>query len=121
MPASSGWLGGSHQRKNFDGRHVTGRSGQFCRFAGKDSRILEIIRNINHRPSEIAATAERAMLRTLEGGCHVPIGAFAQVSGSNCTSADALPVWMAAGYCAQKWTHLSQMQNIPDLHWLRNC
>ncbi|MCB0286822.1 MAG: hydroxymethylbilane synthase [Calditrichia bacterium] len=46
-----------------------------------DSRILEIIRNINHRPSEIAATAERAMLRTLEGGCHVPIGAFAQVSG----------------------------------------
>lgn len=32
---------------------------------------------LNHAPSERAALAERAMLRTLEGGCRVPVGALA--------------------------------------------
>ena len=28
-----------------------------------------------------ATTAERALLRTVEGGCQVPVGAFAEVTG----------------------------------------
>ena len=31
---------------------------------------------LNHTPTERAALAERAMLRTLEGGCRVPVGAL---------------------------------------------
>ena len=32
---------------------------------------------LNHEPTERAARAERALLRTLEGGCRVPVGALA--------------------------------------------
>lgn len=51
-----------------------------CR--GNDAHIREIVATVNHRPSEIAARAERAFLRALEGGCQVPIGAFARVEGA---------------------------------------
>ena len=44
-----------------------------------DERIKKLIEPLNHEESYIAATCERAFLRELEGGCQVPIGAFAQV------------------------------------------
>ncbi len=34
-------------------------------------------RRLNHEPTEVAVTAERAVLATLGGGCQVPIGAHA--------------------------------------------
>jgi hydroxymethylbilane synthase len=37
---------------------------------------------LNHKPTERAMIAERAMLRTLEGGCRVPVGACSAVEGS---------------------------------------
>lgn len=39
----------------------------------------EIIQSIHHSDTYKAVIAERALLRTLEGGCQVPIGAFADV------------------------------------------
>lgn len=36
---------------------------------------------LNHGPTEKAVLAERAMLRALEGGCRVPVGATSVVSG----------------------------------------
>jgi hydroxymethylbilane synthase len=39
----------------------------------------EIVKSIHHQETFIAVTAERALLRALEGGCQVPIGAFAEV------------------------------------------
>ena len=36
----------------------------------------------NHEPTERAVLAERAMLRALEGGCRVPVGARSSVEGS---------------------------------------
>ena len=44
-----------------------------------DAPLLAKLRRLNHTPSEIAARAERAFLRELEGGCQVPIGALAEV------------------------------------------
>lgn len=45
-----------------------------------DNKILfEILGPVHHEPTYIAVLAERALLRTLEGGCQVPIGAFAEV------------------------------------------
>lgn len=38
---------------------------------------------LEHPPTRLAVTAERALLATLEGGCQVPIGAHAEVSGSD--------------------------------------
>jgi hydroxymethylbilane synthase len=50
--------------------------------AREDSPLRETIREaLNHRPTEEAVRAERAMLRTLEGGCRVPVGALGIVEG----------------------------------------
>ncbi|NUM71065.1 MAG: hydroxymethylbilane synthase [Ignavibacteriaceae bacterium] len=44
-----------------------------------DTGTLEIIKSLHDEETFIAVTAERRMLRVLEGGCQVPIGALAQV------------------------------------------
>jgi hydroxymethylbilane synthase len=38
--------------------------------------------SLNHGPTERAVLAERAMLRALEGGCRVPVGASSTIEGS---------------------------------------
>ena len=46
--------------------------------ARADSPLREAVREtLNHPPTERAARTERSMLRTLEGGCRVPVGALA--------------------------------------------
>jgi hydroxymethylbilane synthase len=40
-----------------------------------DASALAALEKINHSPTQLAVLAERAMLRALGGGCHVPIGA----------------------------------------------
>jgi hydroxymethylbilane synthase len=40
-------------------------------------------RTLNHEPSRIAITAERAFLAVFGGGCQVPIGAHAIIDGEN--------------------------------------
>ena len=46
----------------------------------KDNKITEeIVQTFHHENTYLAVLAERALLRKLEGGCQVPIGAFAEV------------------------------------------
>ncbi len=45
----------------------------------KNKFAEEIVQAIHDENSYYAALAERALLKTLEGGCQVPIGAFAEV------------------------------------------
>jgi hydroxymethylbilane synthase len=48
----------------------------------RDHELREPIREaLNHETTEKAVHAERAMLRTLEGGCRVPVGATSAVIG----------------------------------------
>ncbi len=45
-----------------------------------DNKVVnEIVKSIHHEETYKAVLAERALLKTLEGGCQVPIGAFAEV------------------------------------------
>ena len=46
-----------------------------------DSEAFEICRQLDHEPTRIAVSAERAVLAALGGGCQVPIGAHAEVTG----------------------------------------
>ncbi|RLC26374.1 MAG: hydroxymethylbilane synthase [Deltaproteobacteria bacterium] len=46
-----------------------------------DTRTMDLIRFLNHEPTEIAVTAERAFLHKLQGGCQVPIAGFAHLHG----------------------------------------
>jgi hydroxymethylbilane synthase len=48
----------------------------------KDDFMLEILQQIHDDNTYSAVTAERALLKKLEGGCQVPIGAFAEVRTS---------------------------------------
>ncbi len=46
-----------------------------------DDRMAGILRAIDHATTRYAATAERAFLERLGGGCQVPVGAYAQSEG----------------------------------------
>lgn len=44
-----------------------------------DKEILDLVAGLNHSSTDSAVRAERAMLRTLGGGCQIPIGALGRV------------------------------------------
>lgn len=47
-----------------------------------DKKTKEIVSVLNDKESFIKATTERAFLKTLEGGCQVPLGAYAEIKNS---------------------------------------
>jgi hydroxymethylbilane synthase len=53
--------------------------GVACR--SDDAETLRWLRPLDDAPARVAATAERALLRRLEGGCQVPLGALGTSSG----------------------------------------
>lgn len=48
----------------------------------EDHHVINLVSFLNHGPTAWAITAERAMLKTLGGGCQVPIGAVAEMKGT---------------------------------------
>ena len=50
-----------------------------------DREVYDIVQTINHFPSQAAITAERALLKKLEGGCQIPIGALGTVQEDQLT------------------------------------
>jgi len=57
-----------------------------------DQPVLRWLAALEHPPTRVATTAERALLRTLEGGCQVPVGALAR--------AEATTLELTATVCA---------------------
>jgi len=47
-----------------------------------DDRLATLLASLEHAPTRLVTTAERALLGFLEGGCQIPVGAFAQFEGS---------------------------------------
>ncbi len=47
-----------------------------------DRKMHDLVGPMNHGPSVVTITAERAFLGRLEGGCQVPIAAYAQLDGN---------------------------------------
>ena len=47
----------------------------------EDDGMRELLRGVDDAPTRYAATAERAFLEMLGGGCQVPVGAYAQSAG----------------------------------------
>jgi len=48
-----------------------------------DGEVLELAAKLESGPTRVCITAERSFLRRLEGGCQVPIGAYATIDGGN--------------------------------------
>lgn len=55
--------------------HAVGQGALAIQSRADDSRTREILSTMDHRESHIAVRAERSLMRELEGGCQVPIGA----------------------------------------------
>jgi hydroxymethylbilane synthase len=45
-----------------------------------DARTAELVAPLNHQPTRIAVSAERALLRVIDGSCRTPIGAYTELS-----------------------------------------
>lgn len=45
----------------------------------EDELIENLVSVLNHKETEIAIKSERSFMRTLEGGCHVPMGAYSHI------------------------------------------
>jgi hydroxymethylbilane synthase len=48
-----------------------------------DAEVFELVSRLNDIDTETCITAERSFLRKLEGGCQVPIGAYATTDGEH--------------------------------------
>jgi hydroxymethylbilane synthase len=55
-----------------------------------DERVRDFVSPLHHAQTAIPVLAERALLRRLEGGCQVPIGAFGRSGGSQGLLLDAM-------------------------------
>jgi hydroxymethylbilane synthase len=44
-----------------------------------DKGTIETVSRLNHKETEISVKGERALLRRLEGGCQIPIGAYGRI------------------------------------------
>ena len=47
----------------------------------EDREMVDLVGPLSHHPTAAAVTAERAFLRSLGGGCRVPVGAYGRVEG----------------------------------------
>ena len=54
--------------------HAVGQGALGIECREGDAEVLASIKVLEHRPTSLRCLAERAFLRTLEGGCQVPIG-----------------------------------------------
>ena len=50
-----------------------------------DVFVRDLVARLEHRPTRLAVTAERALLTRLEGGCQVPIAGYATLQGDTLT------------------------------------
>jgi len=48
-----------------------------------DSEIAGLVAAVNDSETMLATDAERAFLRTLEGGCQIPVGSYSRIVGAN--------------------------------------
>jgi len=59
----------------------------------RDEATRDWVRRLDHPPTHVATSAERALLAALEGGCQVPVGALATLAGEElCLVAEVVAI-----------------------------
>lgn len=54
--------------------HATGQGAIAVEIRSSDKKMQDLVSRLNHQATEWRTSCERALLRTLEGGCSVPVG-----------------------------------------------
>ena len=50
-----------------------------------DDEVADLIKILNSKDDEVCVMAERAFLREIDGGCEIPVGAYAKIEGNQIT------------------------------------
>jgi hydroxymethylbilane synthase len=75
-----------------------------CCARASDTETMRLMKRLDNESARLATTAERALLRRIEGGCQIPLGAIARLAG------DQLHLYSAV--CALNGTeHVSAVGN----------
>jgi len=59
--------------------HAVGQGALAVECRDEDDDTLAMLANLHHRDTVLATIAERAFMKTLEGGCSVPVGVTSKV------------------------------------------
>ncbi|RKP10173.1 porphobilinogen deaminase [Thamnocephalis sphaerospora] len=76
--------------------HAVGQGALAVECRADDTRTLALLARLEHAGTRVRAEAERAVMRTLEGGCSVPIGVWTELTladGKSASAADAADQW----------------------------
>ncbi|HAJ62363.1 MAG TPA: hydroxymethylbilane synthase [Cyanobacteria bacterium UBA8543] len=65
--------------------HAVGQGALGIECRADDPEVLELLKALEHTPTQQRCYAERAFLRELEGGCQVPIGVNTSLDGEQLT------------------------------------
>ncbi|ORY72046.1 porphobilinogen deaminase [Pseudomassariella vexata] len=63
--------------------HAVGQGGLGIEARADDEKTLELLKALENKEAMLAAEAERSVMRTLEGGCSIPIGVETQWVSEN--------------------------------------
>lgn len=69
-----------------------------------DTETSGLLRELNHEPTLVEISAERAVLSELRAGCHAPLGVWARHTGENRMQVDAVLLTLDGS----RLTHVSQ-------------
>jgi hydroxymethylbilane synthase len=50
-----------------------------------DGELAELVRRLDDGPSRVAVEVERTVLAAMQGGCSIPLGVYARISGDSIT------------------------------------
>ncbi len=65
--------------------HAVGQGALGIECRDGDTEVLEILQALQHQPTAYRCWAERSFLKSLEGGCQVPIGVNTSIAGDQLT------------------------------------
>ena len=62
---------------------AVGQGAMAIEIRDNDPKLMDLIKPLNDTETQLCILAERGLLRRLEGGCQIPIGALAQIRDGN--------------------------------------
>jgi hydroxymethylbilane synthase len=65
--------------------HAVGQGALGIECRADDTEVLEVLKALQHQPTAYRCWAERSFLKSLEGGCQVPIGVNTTITGDQLT------------------------------------
>ena len=80
-----------------------------------DSELAELLCQLDDGPTRIAVKAERAVLAAMQGGCSIPLGVYAHISGDTITIDAMISDLEGKKYIKRSQIdHISQAKNCAD-------